>query len=291
MLNQQGDLRKTDPAISAVRSCSVRVIRSESCESERREFILLAPLGTEIPSDLGRVTADQTSHGKLLADVQRLRGRIYSEDGAIDPKTLTVDGRHQQAIDNHSWHIVALGADGTVQGCIRYSPHHKDVRFEHLGAAASALSQSGNHQVREAIENEIARAREKQVGFAEVGGWALGPVLRSSTAALDMLLLAFALIERLGGSLGVSTATVRHGSASILQRMGLRPLEFEGTELPAYYDRQYQCEMQILRFDSSAPNPKYSNRLRNFEAQLSNLRVLCASKVQSTIPLTYAMAA
>ena len=290
MLNQQGDL-KTNPAISVVTSSSVGVTRSESCESERREFVLLAPLGTEVPSELGRLTADRASHSKLLADVQRLRGRIYSEDGAIDPKTLTIDGRHVQAVDNQSWHIVALGADGTVQGCIRYSPYDKNVRFEHLGAAASALSQSANHQVRHAIENEIASAREKQVGFSEVGGWALGPALRSSTAALDMLLLAFALIERLGGSLGVSTATVRHGSASILQRMGLRPLEFEGSELPAYYDPQYKCEMQILRFDSSAPNPKYSNRLRNFEAQLSNLRVLCASNVESAISMTYAMAA
>src|SRR5689334_10303645 len=155
MLNQQGDL-KTDPAISVVKSSSVRVIRSESCESERREYILLAPLGTEIPSDLGRVTADQTSHSKLLADVQRLRGRIYSEDGAINPKTLSADGRHQQAIGDQSWHIVALGLDGTVQGCIRYSPHDKDVRFEHLGAATSALSQSDNHCVRQAVENEIA---------------------------------------------------------------------------------------------------------------------------------------
>ena len=290
MLTQQGDL-KTNPAISVVNSSSVRVLRAESSESERREYVLLAPVGSEIPSDLGRVTAGQTSHSKLLGDVQRLRGRIYSEDGAIDPKTLSADGRHQQAVDNQSWHIVALGADGTVQGCIRYSPHAKNVRFEHLGAAASALSQSGNHHVREAIENEIASAREKQVGFAEVGGWAIAPALRSSTAALDMLLIAFALIEKLGGSLGVSTATVRHGSASILQRMGLRPLEFQGNELPAYYDPQYQCEMQILRFDSSAPNPKYSNRLRNFQAQLSNIRVLCASNVNSVLPMTFAMAA
>jgi hypothetical protein len=290
MLTQQGDL-KTNSAISVVNSSSLRVVRAESCESERREYVLLAPVGTEVPSDLGRVTAGRTSHSNLLADVQRLRGRIYSEDGAIDPKTLSADGRHQQAIDDQSWHIVALSADGVVQGCIRYSPHTKEVRFEHLGAAASALSQSGNHHVRQAIENEIASAREKQVGFGEVGGWALAPALRSSTAALDMLLIAFALIERLGGSLGVSTATVRHGSASILQRMGLRPLEFEGNELPAYYDPQYQCEMQILRFDSSAPNPKYSNRLRNFQAQLSNIRVLCASKANSVSPMTFAMAA
>jgi hypothetical protein len=129
------------------------------------------------------------------------------------------------------------------------------------------------------------------VGFAEVGGWALGPALRSSTAALDMLLLAFALLERLGGSLGISTATRRHGSASILQRVGLRPLELEGAELPPYYDPQYECEMEMLRFDSSNPNPKYSNRLRNFEAQLSNIRVVCASKEACTSQLAYAKAA
>ena len=289
MLTRQSE-QGTEQIMSVATSSSVAQLRSESNDVQGREFVILAPMSCENTGDLGAVAADTDLHGKLLAGVQRLRGRIYSEDGALDATKLTVDGRHEQAIDRESWHIIALGPDGTVQGCLRYSPYSRDAEFNQLVAAGSALAKSDS-RLRTAVQNEMGKARTKQVGFAEVGGWALSPTLRSSTAALDMLLLAFALLERLGSSLGICTATKRHGSASILQRVGLRSLEVEGVELPSYYDPQYQCEMEILRFDSSNPNPKYSNRLRNFQAQLSNIRVFCAGKKPATVQATFAMAA
>jgi hypothetical protein len=55
----------------------------------------------------------------------------------------------------------------------------------------------------------------------------------------------------------MSTATRRHCSSSILRRMGGQPLKCDGIPIPAYYDPQYGCEMEILRFRSWNPNPRF----------------------------------
>jgi hypothetical protein len=84
MLTRQSELQ-TEHRISVATSSPLEQERCESNQSQTQEFIILAPLRGENASDLGRVTIDSELHGKLLADVQRLRGWIYSEDGAIDP--------------------------------------------------------------------------------------------------------------------------------------------------------------------------------------------------------------
>jgi hypothetical protein len=73
----------------------------------------------------------------------------------------------------------------------------------------------------------------------------------------------------------LATATVRHGSASILRRIGLTPLVVDGSVVPPYYDPQYGCEMEALRFDSSAPNPKYGEMIREMAAEVGNSSVIC----------------
>jgi hypothetical protein len=73
----------------------------------------------------------------------------------------------------------------------------------------------------------------------------------------------------------VATATVRHGSAAILRRIGLRPLRADNLELPPYYDPHYHCEMEALRFDSDFPNPKYARAIDELSAQLESVPVVC----------------
>ena len=257
--------------------------------SERRQFVLLAPVDAEVPSDLGHATVDRSQHANLLAELQRFRGRIYADDGSIDRSLLTADGRHVQAIDHNSWHIVILGANGEVAGCARYSPHRETVSFDELGPAHSPLVHSDSFRLRCAIFEEIATAVRKNVAFAEAGGWALAPEIRCSTAAVDIVLLTFALAERLGGCIGITTAARLRGSASILQRIGGQRIAFQGEELPAYYDPQYHCEIELLRFDSANSNPRFGNRLRSLNAQLSNIEILYTH--QATPQVAYAAAA
>jgi hypothetical protein len=54
-----------------------------SSEPESRELVILAPFGADVPAVFERKTVSRR-HGDLLADVQRLRGLIYSSEGAID---------------------------------------------------------------------------------------------------------------------------------------------------------------------------------------------------------------
>lgn len=116
--------------------------------------------------------------------------------------SLDAAGRHVEAIDALAFHLVLTDCQG-VGACLRY------------------------HQ----------RGR----GVARLGGWAVAEHLRGSTAGVRLVLAAFALARRLGDSRGFATATVRHGSADILRRLG-------GRLIVQYFDAAYGCEMQFLEF-------------------------------------------
>ena len=89
-----------------------------------------------------------------------------------------------------------------------------------------------------------------------------------------MALAMYSLSQLLGGSVGISTATRRHCSASILRRIGGRGLEYAGSELPAYDDPQFKCKMEVLRFYSWAPNPRYAVWIEKIKQELRTVHVL-----------------
>jgi hypothetical protein len=214
----------------------------------------------------------------MLAQLQRLRGRCYLHDGAIESAQLSADGRHRQAFDEHAWHVVSLDPEGGVIGCARYLAHQARVKLEDLGVWASALARHHEWQpmLREAVEGEIELARRRRIDYAEVGGWAVSEALRYTTQAMDIALATYALAQKLGGCVGITTATVRNCSSRILRKIGGRPLEVAEQALPSYYDPQYRCDMELLRFESNAPNPKYQARMTRFAEYLPELPVVCA---------------
>jgi hypothetical protein len=218
-------------------------------------------------------------HAWVLAELQRLRGSVYLRDGAIEPSHLSSDGRHVLDVDRFSWHVVSLRADGRVTGCARYRAYGEDVRPEDLGVWNSALARSRQwqRQLRAAVENEMNLARRRNVGFVEVGGWAVTENLRFTIEALQIALSTYALARTVGGSIGLTTATVRHCSSRILRKIGGRSLELAGCPLPSYYDPQYKCEMEILRFDSSAPTRKFEAHVQGILSGFSDLPVVCAT--------------
>jgi hypothetical protein len=97
----------------------------------------------------------------------------------------------------------------------------------------------------------------ERLRFGEVGGWAIAQERRGGRDALRILFMTYGLMELLGGCIGLATATTRHGSTHILQRAGFGPLATDGAALPSYYDPQYECEMEVLQFDSRRANPKF----------------------------------
>ena len=89
-----------------------------------------------------------------------------------------------------------------------------------------------------------------------------------------MVMATYGLAQVFGGAVGISTVTHRNCSASILKKMGGRPLECESFELPPYYDSGYKCEMEVLRFRSWAPNPRFRVWIERIKAELRDIPVL-----------------
>ncbi len=244
--------------------------------SLRGRVILLAPPGTLLPRSFSSVQENADEYDRLLRGLQKLRGRLYLTDGAIRDWQLTPDGRHAQAVDDSSWHLIAMKPGGDVFGCSRYTPHF-DVAFSQLSIRKSplALSEEWGAAFREAVESDLALARDRGIDYVEVGGWALAPEYRCSAEALRIALATYSLARILGGCIGIGTVTRRHCSSSILKRIGGRALSRHGIDLPHYFDPQYGCDMDVLRFDSSQPNPRFEPWVSDLGRYLQCAPVIC----------------
>jgi hypothetical protein len=243
-----------------------------------RRLVLLAPDTGGIPPGFTSVRSDEGRHESLLAKAQRLRGEAYLEDGAIQPSQLTSDGRLRVAEDEESWQLLSLNDAGDVCGCARYLAHDNTVPFTQLVGlrrAASAQGEVWEQKLRWAVEADLLLARKRNFTYVEVGGWALDQELRGSSEAIRIALGAYALARNLGGCIGVTTATTRHCSSSILRRIGGQSLTAGGLELPPYHDPNYRCEMNVLRFDSKLPNPRYEAWIEQIRDQIWTAPVIC----------------
>jgi len=256
------------------------------------ELVLLAPAGWTIPRSFTRRSVDRNKHAHWLNEAQKVRGSVYFADGALQAWQLTGDGRHAQRSDYDSWHLLSVNGNGEVQGCARYRHLTSNVGFEDLGVRESWLAncEQWGLSLRAAVESEIARAKQRGMAFSEVGGWAIVPEKRGTLEALRIAMAAYSLARILGGCVGISTATERHRSSSILRRIGGRPLQYGGTELPSYYDPQYRCRMEVLRFDSSAPDASCSRWVEQLSKRLAEVSVVVPAEShhaqQKPMPVT-----
>jgi hypothetical protein len=245
-----------------------------------RRFVLLAPANADT-SGFCDVDANVLRHQALLADAQRLRAKVYLDIGAVDQSHLSPDGRHIQDADDKAWHLLTV--DGSrVLACARYVLHESTVSYSDLGVRHCALAHSEQwaHKFRLAVESELASAKKRQLSYAEFGGWAISAMLRCSTEALRMVLSFYALSEWFGGVLAISTARGAC-SAPVLRKMGWQAMAANGVEVPSFFDPEYKCDLEVLRFDSSKPLPKYQSWIQNFLAALPTVPVIAAEQVPS----------
>jgi hypothetical protein len=253
-------------------------------DAPHSRLILLAPPNAGIPGSFARVETSSQHHERLLRGVQRLRAKLYTDEGAIRDSEVSRDGRHRQPVDQRAWHLLSLDRNGEVCGCSRYIAHPNTVAFSQLGVRKAALAHSGEWgmPLRTAIDAEVGEARRRGIAYVEVGGWALDPAMRRSTEALRIALATFSLARILGGCVGITTATTRNCSAAILRKIGGRPLEVGKVELPPYYDPQYECEMELLRFDSAQPNPRFESWIEDLRHYLITTLVVQSSAQSET---------
>jgi len=212
--------------------------------------------------------------------MQRLRGRLYCEDGAIERSELSSDGRHVLASDDLSWHLLTVNDENEVLGCTRYLQHSRNTSFHQLRIGESALAECNfwGSRLRGAIEEELSVARAAGLSYVEVGGWAIDRQIRRTAECLRSVLATYAWSRLVGGAIGICTATERNGSASILGRLGGRPLEWDGAAIPPYFDPYYNCRMQILRFDSRIPHLRYEPAIDQLAVALSDVPVICPER-------------
>jgi hypothetical protein len=250
-----------------------------------QRLVVVAPGQGPIPDFFENVPSDDAMRDELVSAIQRLRGAVYLRDGAISNDDLTSDGRHVTREDERAWHLLVL--DGhEIAACVWYLQHDNVESIEDLRVRNCPLAgdDGWRQTLRKAVERELTRARCARLHYAELGGWAVAPSRRNTGEGLILALAAYSLGRAFGGALGLTTATVRHASSTILRRLGGASLEADGVAVPPYYDPRYRCEMELLRFDSRSPNPRYDRAIDVLRRQLARVPVVCCG-VQDARPL------
>jgi hypothetical protein len=148
------------------------------------------------------------------------------------------------------------------------------LRLRECPLITSAASRS---RVTAAVESEIGRARHAGLRFGELGGWAISKERRCTPDGLMMTLAVYGLCRLRGGALCITTANVAHSCSSILRRVGGSYVECEGTPIPSYFDPRYNTDVDLLRFDSLSPSPKYAGLVSIIVSKLANVSVVGGS--------------
>jgi hypothetical protein len=175
-----------------------------------------------------------------------------------------------------------------VTACVWYMEHTNTVSIDSLRARTCPLASQDEWRgrFRGAIQAELARARDLGMRYAEVGGWAVAPEHRCKSEGLLLALAAYSLGRIAGGALGLTTATVRHASSTILRRIGGSHLISDAGPVPPYFDSRYNCEMELLRFDSRRPSPKFEALIDSLKDKLAYVPVIASTFLES--PFEYA---
>lgn len=239
-----------------------------------RSSVLLAPANAD-RSSIPQVDVNPTRHQSLLASAQRLRANVYLEINALNPAQLTPDARHIQEADADAYHLLTLDRDQRVAACARLVLHDGTASYSDLTVSRTALAKTPGwgERLRAAVEGELYSAKERSLSCAELGGWAIAPALRHTTEALRTMLSLYILSERLGGVIGITTAR-RACSAPILRRIGGRSVEADGVPMPAYFDPQYRCEVEVIRFDSTQPISKFERMMTALRDHFTDIPVI-----------------
>lgn len=237
---------------------------SQKVSGDRGRLLMLSPTSTYS----NRIWTEAHDHQNLIGRMQELRGRIYLQDNAIRSWQLE-DGRHQMEADPHSWHVLFQDACGSIKGCVHARLHHPTGDFSDFALSRSALATDPDlgETLYGALQAEVRMAQELQIPLLEVGGLALDESLRGSPAILQMVFAVYGLARTLGGAIGISTVTTRHRASCVLRKLGGRSLEHNGREILPYFDPQYRCTMEVLKFYSWDHGARHESRFSAIEKQ------------------------
>lgn len=243
------------------------------------ELCCLAPDYAHIPTYLRCVHRDDKAYHGLLAEIQRFRGRVYVQDGAIPETALDTQRRHYTPYDLDCWHIAVLDEAKRVCAVIRnlFLPQ-REVKVSLASLQVHALLERivGTTRIdfQTALERYIENARMETPFILETGGWAVDPDVRNAAVAPITMATSWALGRIHGGARGIGSATMRHGSATMSRRFGGFGIPRDPhSTLGPFYDSYYQCEMQILGFDSRILNPLFESTVCDIQQALRGIPI------------------
>ena len=240
-----------------------------------RSFIILAPVDAEVPAPFQKIDMCHEKHRKVFSEMQTMRGKVALHEGAILASALDADGRHHMPGDTKSWHLIRIDETKKVRGCARVLVHSRGVKFSEMRVAESGLAHNPiwASRLRKAVEQDLALAESLNWIVVEPGGWVVDEESRRGSDATTIALSAFAWSQLAGHCVAYVTATVKHGSASMLKRLGATPLTCEGEELPQYFDTSYGCGMQILRLQTGCLHSRFSANIEELKTTLTKAPV------------------
>lgn len=188
-------------------------------------------------------------HDDLLDAIQRLRGATYVADGAIAASRLDAHGRHREREDDDAWHLAITDAGGEVVGCVRCLSYPPGTHFDELTTLRDielARSAEMGFLYRRAVDYHLGKAERAGRSIVVPGGWAVDASHRRSSIAFQLLAGVHMLCRQERAAACIATATLRHGSAAMLRRLGAEPLAVAGTEVSRYFEPKYGCDMEAL---------------------------------------------
>jgi hypothetical protein len=234
---------------------------------------VIAPQGAAVPAVFRNVSSEPDLYRSMIELIQEFRGDVYLQDGAIPASDLDTEGRHRSAYDERSWHFFTFDPEMHVTSCLRLIPytarvHATDLR---LNEVIERMPPALQDKYRSAVDQFIERA---QLGLAESGGWAIRKDLRTSSKAMVLAASGWSLGQLLGDYLCLSSSTTRHHTVDLLLRLGAFALEDQGCPLPTFFDSHYQCELQILGFDSRHPAEEFARTVEDIKEFLRTALIL-----------------
>jgi hypothetical protein len=236
---------------------------------------VIAPSELPLPAVFRNPCPDRLFYEATIAEIQRFRGRVYLEDGAIAASALDGQQRHFSDWDYRSWHLFILDPQTEICGCMRITSfrplHHSELKLFELIQRMDA-ARGGRYAA--ALQSILNDNQALGLKTSEIGGWAVTETLRNTSKAMLLASAVWSLAQIVGRHVGFASATQRNRSAEILRRLGGSRLRHQGVELPPFFDGAYGCDMEILTFDSEKPAPEYEPTVVDLRDFLVNALVL-----------------
>jgi hypothetical protein len=240
---------------------------------------VVGPRSGLVPETFANPCPNDQLYEEMIHRIQRFRGSIYLEDGAIPASALDADGRHSTPFDYSSWHFVLLKQESRIVGCMRATLHSSSAPVSNLKLHEMIARMSGEQGKRygTAVQTFLREA-ESGRNVIEGGGWAVGKELRNSRIAPVLALACFSLGRLLGNAVMIGTAARRNCSAEILRRLGGFPLTYHGDELGPFYDEHYHGDIEFLGFDCLRVAEVYEQTVEDIKDYLQTAQIAVPCK-------------